>query len=76
MKFAPLTRCQVTHDDVTKKIIGIKYNFVIASIYVLNLIEIKVCLIGKMADTKPLYKWDFLCLPSVVHTYTAGKLLF
>jgi len=33
-----------------------KYNFVTASICVLNLIEIKVCLIGKMAHTKPVYK--------------------
>ena len=33
-----------------------KYNIVIASLCVLNLIEIKVCLIGKVAHTKPVYK--------------------
>jgi len=33
-----------------------KYIVVTASMLVLNLIEIKVCLTGKMADTKPVYK--------------------
>ena len=33
-----------------------KYIVVTASMLVLNLIEIKVCLIGKMAHTKPVYK--------------------
>ena len=54
----PFTRCHVTHDDITKsqKIKCTKYNYVTAAMCVLILIEIKVCLIGKMAHKKLLDK--------------------